>query len=165
MLKFNNFIQVTEYVKEGLLALRDANPGHYENISVVCTNSMEYIPNYFEKGQLSKIFFQFPDAHIKEKNRQRRVISLQLLDEYAYALEVGGIAYTIRDVELGDWTRSLARRITLCSQLFWKKNLMQDSVVRLLSSATEEGQKVARNGSQTFRAVYRRKSEGELPPA
>ncbi|CAF1716276.1 unnamed protein product, partial [Brassica napus] len=48
--------KVTEYVKERILALRKTSSGggEYENISVVRTNSMKYVPNYFEKGQLSK---------------------------------------------------------------------------------------------------------------
>ena len=48
--------KVTEYVKELILALRKTSSGggEYENISVVRTNSMKYVPNYFEKGQLSK---------------------------------------------------------------------------------------------------------------
>lgn len=80
--------KVTEYVKERILALRTANPGQYQNISVVRTNSMKYIPNYFEKGQLTKMFFLFPDPHFKEKNHRRRVISQHLLDEYAYAYAI-----------------------------------------------------------------------------
>lgn len=58
-------IQVTEYVKERVLALRASNPGQYDNISVVRTNSMKYIPNYFGKAQLSKMFFLFPDRSIR----------------------------------------------------------------------------------------------------
>ena len=99
--------KVTEYVKERILALRTSNPGQYQNISVVRTNSMKYIHNYFEKRQLKKMFFLFPDPHFKEKNHRRRVISPYLLDEYAYALAVGGIIYTIADVEeLGEWMKS-----------------------------------------------------------
>lgn len=148
--------KVTEYVKERILALRVANPGQYENISVVRTNSMKYIPNYFSKSQLSKMFFLFPDPHFKEKNHRRRVISPHLLDEYAYTLEVGGIMYTITDVEeLGDWMRSCLEGHPLFEAVA-EEELGNDPVVKLLTSATEEGQKVARNGGQTFRAVYRR---------
>eukprot|EP00262_Sarcandra_glabra_P018576 TRINITY_DN6714_c0_g1_i1.p1 TRINITY_DN6714_c0_g1~~TRINITY_DN6714_c0_g1_i1.p1 ORF type:complete len:270 (+),score=53.67 TRINITY_DN6714_c0_g1_i1:158-967(+) len=148
--------KVTEYVKERILALRVRNSGQYQNISVVRTNSMKYIPNFFEKGQLSKMFFLFPDPHFKEKNHRRRVISLHLLDEYAYTLEVGGIIYTITDVEeLGEWMKFCLE----CHPLFEaveESELKADPVVKLLCSATEEGQKVARNGGQTFQAVYRR---------
>ncbi|XP_045804504.1 tRNA (guanine-N(7)-)-methyltransferase [Trifolium pratense] len=148
--------KVSEYVKERILSLRVANPGQYQNISVVRTNSMKYIPNHFEKAQLSKMFFLFPDPHFKEKNHRRRVISPFLLDEYAFVLEVGGIIYTITDVEeLGDWMKTCLENHPLFEPLT-EKELEADPAVKLLSSATEEGQKVARNDGQTFQAVYRR---------
>ncbi|KAG5034327.1 hypothetical protein JHK87_009237 [Glycine soja] len=148
--------KVTEYVKERISSLRVANPGQYQNVSVVRTNSMKYIPNYFEKGTLSKMFFLFPDPHFKEKNHRRRVISPFLLDEYAYVLEVGGIIYTISDVEeLGDWMKFCLENHPMFEALT-EKELEADPVVKLLSSATEEGQKVARNEGQTFQAVFRR---------
>ncbi|KAM1089155.1 hypothetical protein ACFX19_017173 [Malus domestica] len=122
--------KVTEYVKERILALR--------------------------KGQLSKMFFLFPDPHFKEKNHRRRVISPFLLDEYAYVLEGGGIIYTIADVEeLGDWMKACLENHPMFEALT-DEELKADPVTKLLSSATEEGQKVDRNGGQTFRAVYRR---------
>nr|GLL39399.1 tRNA (guanine-N(7)-)-methyltransferase [Ipomoea trifida] len=148
--------KVTEYVKERIVALRANNPGQYENISVVRTNSMKYIPNYFEKAQLKKMFFLFPDPHFKEKNHRRRVISPHLLDEYAYALAVGGIIYTITDVdELGEWMKSCLEDHPLFEALS-NEELEADPAVKLLTTATEEGQKVARNDGQTFQAVYRR---------
>ncbi|CAA2998642.1 tRNA (guanine-N(7)-)-methyltransferase [Olea europaea subsp. europaea] len=133
--------KVTEYVKERILALRASNPGQYENISVVRTNSMKYIPNYFEKGQLTKMFFLFPDPHFKEKNHRRRVINLHLLDEYAYVLREGGIIYTMTDVEeLGVWMNSCLKGHPLFEAVT-KEELEADPVVKLLSTATEEGQK------------------------
>ncbi|KAF8723581.1 hypothetical protein HU200_021536 [Digitaria exilis] len=149
-------LKVTEYVKERILALRASNPGQYDNISVVRTNSMKYIPNYFRKAQLTKMFFLFPDPHFKEKNHRRRVISMQLLDEYAYVMEVGGIIYTITDVEeLGEWMRSCLEKHPLFEAVP-EEEIKADPVVKLLSTATEESQKVARNGGQTFHAIFRR---------
>ncbi|MCE3215830.1 hypothetical protein HAX54_003664 [Datura stramonium] len=53
--------EVTEY--EGAdFRLRTTNPGQYQNISVVRTNSMKYIPNYFEKGQFEKDVFLVPGS-------------------------------------------------------------------------------------------------------
>ena len=56
---------------------------------------MRYLPNYFRKGQLEKIFFCFPDPHFKAKNHRRRIISLALLSDYAHFLRPGGRLYTI----------------------------------------------------------------------
>ena len=49
----------TEYVHERILALRQQHPGQYRNASVVRTNAMKFLTNYFHKGQLTKLFFLF----------------------------------------------------------------------------------------------------------
>jgi tRNA (guanine-N7-)-methyltransferase len=48
--------------------MRNENPGKYENIWVEQSNAMKYLPHYFKKGQLEKIFFMFPDPQFKNKN-------------------------------------------------------------------------------------------------
>eukprot|EP00245_Coleochaete_scutata_P007142 TRINITY_DN22243_c0_g1_i1.p1 TRINITY_DN22243_c0_g1~~TRINITY_DN22243_c0_g1_i1.p1 ORF type:complete len:323 (-),score=70.12 TRINITY_DN22243_c0_g1_i1:47-1015(-) len=148
--------KVSEYVKQRIDGLRMNHPGQYGNITVLRTNAMKYLPNYFEKGQLTKMFFLFPDPHFKEKNHRRRIITQALLAEYAYIMAVGGILYTITDVEeLHQWMASnidahpLFRRLT-------ETELADDVAAGLLISATEEGQKVERNQGKTFKAVYRR---------
>ena len=57
--------QVSEYVKERIAALRREQPGSYGNIACGRTNAMKYLPNYFRRGQLEKMFFLFPDPHFK----------------------------------------------------------------------------------------------------
>eukprot|EP00879_Flechtneria_rotunda_P021825 GHRR01023014.1.p4 GENE.GHRR01023014.1~~GHRR01023014.1.p4 ORF type:complete len:102 (+),score=36.74 GHRR01023014.1:617-922(+) len=42
------------------VCLRREHPGQYQNISVLRTNGMKCLPNYFRKGQLEKLFFLFP---------------------------------------------------------------------------------------------------------
>ncbi|XP_039161190.1 tRNA (guanine-N(7)-)-methyltransferase-like [Eucalyptus grandis] len=102
------------------------------------------------------MFFLFPDHHFKEKNHCRRVISPHLLDEYAYSLAIGGINYTITEVEeLGEWMKDCLENHPMFEALT-DEELMNDPVVKLLTSATEEGQNVARNGGQTFQAICRR---------
>ncbi|GLJ40284.1 hypothetical protein SUGI_0827720 [Cryptomeria japonica] len=116
----------------------------------------KFLPNYFDKGQLQKMFFLFPDPHFKEKNHRRRVITVPLLAEYAYAMAVGGILYTITDVEeLGEWMKGCLDAHPLFEEV-GQEELKIDPVVKLLTTATEEGQKVARNEGQTFQAIYRR---------
>ncbi|CAN8010557.1 unnamed protein product, partial [Ixodes pacificus] len=54
--------------------------------------------------QLSKMFFLFPDPHFKKQKHKWRIISRQLLAEYAYVLRIQGLLYTITDVrELHEW--------------------------------------------------------------
>lgn len=78
---------VTKYVHDRILAHRqhqsnlpstssEVLPGKYENVSVIRANSMKHMPNFFEKGQLKKIFFLFPDPHFKVKKQKARIITL-----------------------------------------------------------------------------------------
>ena len=49
-----------------------------ENVWAVHNNAMRFLPNFVEKGQLTKIFFCFPDPHFKRKNHRKRIISQAL---------------------------------------------------------------------------------------
>ena len=96
--------KVVEYVRLRIAALRKENPGQYGNVAALKTNAMRYLPNFFRKGQLTKLFFCFPDPHFKTKNHRRRIVSPNLLHEYAYILAEGALLYTVTDVkELHDW--------------------------------------------------------------
>jgi tRNA (guanine-N7-)-methyltransferase len=67
--------KVTNFVSEKIKTLR-INTGHreYNNISVIRTNTMKLLLNYFYKEQLDKIFFCFPDPHFKKYNHRKRII-------------------------------------------------------------------------------------------
>ena len=70
-------------------------------------------------------------------------------------LRVGGIIWTIRGVkELEEWMNACSEGHPMFVALT-QKELEADSVVKLLSSAAEEGQKVSLTGGQTFQAIYR----------
>lgn len=148
--------KVTEYVKERILALQHEEPQTYSNVACVRTNAMKFLPNYFRKGQLQKLFFLFPDPHFKAANHRRRIIQTPLLAEYAYVLGIGGLLYTISDVqELGEWMDRKMGGHPLFEKVS-DDELDVDPVAGLLQEGTEEGQKVARNSGSVWRAVYRR---------
>lgn len=149
-------VKVSDYVQDRIKALRSQNPGRYENIACLRTNAMKYLPNYFCKGQLSKMFFLFPDPHFKKQKHKWRIISPQLLAEYAYVLRVGGIAYTITDVkELHEWMIQHFAEHPLFD-IIPNEELTNDCVVQKLYDSTEEGKKVTRNSGNKYLAVFRR---------
>lgn len=149
--------KVSAYVRERIAALRHEQPGRYGNASVMRTNAMKYLPNYFAKGQLQKMFFLFPDPHFKTANHRRRIINTHLLTEYAHLLAPGAWLYTITDVpELGEWMRSKLESHPLFERVS-DEELAADPAAGLLDKSSEEGLKVARNGGATFVNVYRRK--------
>lgn len=86
-------MKVSEYVQERIESLRKLHPGQYENIACVRANSMKNLVNYFHKGQLTKMFFLFPDPHFKKSKHKRRIINPSNLSEYAYLMAKGVSAY------------------------------------------------------------------------
>jgi len=154
-------VKVSDYVMDRISALRHkhSHTGQYNNIACVRTNAMKYLPNYFSKAQLSKMFFLFPDPHFKKTKHKWRIISTTLLAEYAYVLRPGGLVYTITDVkEVHDW---MVEHFTL-HPLFTRlpqQELDDDPVVGMIVNSTEEGQKVTRNNGKKWTAVFRRNFE------
>ncbi|KAG8990192.1 tRNA (guanine-N(7)-)-methyltransferase (tRNA(m7G46)-methyltransferase) [Tulasnella sp. 427] len=141
---------------EAYLATKEAAPGGYQNVSVIRANAMKFLPNFFEKAQLSKIFFLFPDPHFKARKHKARIISQTLLAEYAYVLRPGGIVYTITDVEgLHLWMVQHLDAFPLFQRIP-DDDLTDDPVVEHVRNATEEGKKVERNKGQKYLACYRR---------
>ena len=149
-------VKVSDYVKDRITALRQEYPGRYQNIACIRTNAMKYLPNYFKKGQLSKMFFLFPDPHFKKTKHKWRIISTTLLAEYAYVMAVGGVVYTITDVkQLHDWMVEHFVEFPLFERVT-DEDLKGDLVVPKLYESTEEGQKVSRNKGAKYLAVFRR---------
>ncbi|XP_066260055.1 tRNA (guanine-N(7)-)-methyltransferase [Euwallacea similis] len=149
-------VKVSDYVMDRIAALRSQNPSEYQNIACLRSNAMKYLPNFFRKGQLSKMFFLYPDPHFKKAKHKWRIINKCLLAEYAYVLREGGIVYTMTDVkDLHEWMKQHFQE----HPLFQKVNeddLIDDPIVDKLYSSTEEGQKVTRNNGEKFLAVFRR---------
>ncbi|MCL4144264.1 UNVERIFIED_CONTAM: hypothetical protein GTU68_051774 [Idotea baltica] len=84
-------VKVSDYVMDRISTLRESakDTGGYQNIACIRTNAMKYLPNYFSKGQLSKMFFLFPDPHFKRSKHKWRIINQTLLAEYAFVLRQG----------------------------------------------------------------------------
>lgn len=155
-------VQVTQYVEDRIIALREKFKGNYQNIAVIRGNAMKFLPNFFKKGQLEKMFFCFPDPHFKQRKHKARIITTTLLSEYAYALQEGGIIYTITDVEdLHNWMVEHLEEHPLFERLSkeWEDN---DKCVEIMYNSTEEGQKVSRNKGNKWVACYIRKPTPDI---
>ncbi|XP_046681053.1 tRNA (guanine-N(7)-)-methyltransferase-like [Homalodisca vitripennis] len=149
-------VKVSDYVMDRIAALRSQHEGQYQNIACVRTNAMKYLPNYFHKGQLKKMFFLYPDPHFKKAKHKWRIINTTLLAEYAYVLAEGGRVYTVTDVQdLHEWMVKHLSEHPLFRQLS-QDQLDEDPVVAKILDSTEEGQKVTRNHGDKFLAVFER---------
>ena len=155
------------------LFVREQEPSCYDNAAVLRTNSMRYLPNYFAKGSLAKLFFCFPDPHFKVKNHRRRIVSDHLLAEYAFVLQAGGRLYCITDVEeLHRWHAAKGRTHSSFRCLGSSDDdgggaalAGQDPAVGAMVNTTEEGAKVARAGSSKYWVVFERVSDEEAADA
>ncbi|XP_011499341.1 PREDICTED: tRNA (guanine-N(7)-)-methyltransferase isoform X2 [Ceratosolen solmsi marchali] len=155
-------VKVSDYVIDRIAALRSQFPDQYQNIACIRTNTMKYLPNYFYKGQLKKMFFLYPDPHFKKAKHKWRIINKSLLAEYAYVLAENAIVYTMTDVkDLHEW---MVQHLTV-HPLFLRipiEQLTSDPIIEKLYESTEEGQKVTRNNGDKFLAVFRRISDPYL---
>ncbi|KAG9248737.1 hypothetical protein BJ878DRAFT_487025 [Calycina marina] len=150
--------QVAEYVQERVKALRVQNSGTelYQNAGCVRANTMKFLPNFFNKSQLSKIFLCFPDPHFKARKHKARIVSTTLNSEYAYVVRPGGIVYTITDVEdLHNWMVSHFDA-HLSFERVSEEEQEADKCVAIMRTETEEGKKVERNKGKKFVALFRR---------
>ncbi|XP_072214123.1 tRNA (guanine-N(7)-)-methyltransferase [Excalfactoria chinensis] len=154
-------VKVWDFTRERIRALRAAHPGRYRNVACVRANAMKHLPHLFRKGQLSKMFFLFPDPHFKRTKHRWRIVSTALLADYGYVLRPGGLVYTITDVlEVHQWMLQHFRAHPLFQEVP-PDELAADPVLPLLASSTEEGRKVQRSGGAAFPAVFRRVAEPE----
>ncbi|KAL8970890.1 MAG: hypothetical protein Q9197_003567 [Variospora fuerteventurae] len=157
--------QVTEFVQDRIRALRkqNAEDGLYQNIACLRANSMKFLPNFFKKAQLKKIFLCFPDPHFKARKHKARIVSLTLNSEYAFVMQPGGIVYTITDVEdLHTWmVRHFDEHLSF--EKVTKEEEAEDECVKTMMVETEEGKKVARNKGEKFVACFRRLEDPPWP--
>ncbi|RKP02077.1 hypothetical protein CXG81DRAFT_11191 [Caulochytrium protostelioides] len=166
--------KVEEYVKQRIDGLREqgcekglapTSAGSYQNISVLRSNAMKFLPHFFAKGQMEKLFFLFPDPHFKKKKHKARIITPQLLAEYAFLLKEGGLLYIATDVRaLFDWMVTHIDKHPLFQRLD-QAAIDADPCVRCVLEETEEGKKVARNAGDKFMLVYRRLPTAEVAAA
>lgn len=159
---------VTEYVQEKVKAMRQqatsaGDSASYQNISCLRANSMKFMPNFFTKAQLNKIFLCFPDPHFKARKHKARIVSATLTAEYAYVVRPGGIVYTITDVQdLHEWMAGHFDSCALFERL-GDDEAELDPCVSLMRVETEEGKKVERNQGKKFVACFRRLEDPPWP--
>ncbi|KAF2034820.1 hypothetical protein EK21DRAFT_107450 [Setomelanomma holmii] len=164
---------VTEYVQEKIRALRvqNASTNGYQNVSCIRANTMKFLPNFFQKAQLAKIFLCFPDPHFKQRKHKARIVSYTLNSEYAYVLRPGGVVYTITDVrDLHEWMKehfekhpSFERVENEFEDGEGEDGTGMDECVKIMRTETEEGKKVERNKGMKFVACFRRVEDPAWP--
>lgn len=139
-------------------------PGGYENIACVRANAMKFLPNFFRRGQLSRVFICFPDPHFKARKHKARIVSAALVAEYAYVLRPGGWVYTITDVQdLHDWMVRKFEEGGGGFERVGEEEVAADECAGVMLRETEEGKKVERNRGVKLVACFRRLADPPWP--
>lgn len=129
--------------------------GLTQNIAVQWANTMRTLMRYIRAHTIEKIFVLFPDPHFKKKKLKWRIISQQLLDEYAYIMKGGARFYLVTDVRhYFEYAVPILENHPLFERV---QDLDSDPCVNVAKTATEESNKVTENGGQKFCAVFQRK--------
>lgn len=105
-------VKVSDYVQDRIKALRSQHPNNskYGNVACIRSNAMKFLPNFFHKAQLEKMFFLYPDPHFKRAKYKWRIVNYQLLAEYAYVLRVGvsrEIIYDLLNYDFFIWIHQI----------------------------------------------------------
>lgn len=144
-----------EYVRTKLADWRKTEKG-LDRVGVLAVNCMKHLPNYFRKGQLQRMYFLYADPHFKKSNWDRRIISINLLDVYAYFIAVGGTIYTVTDVEdLHKWEADALDRHPLFRRAT-AEEIQQDPTIPIMLDCTNDAQKAKREGRGQWYTVHKR---------
>jgi len=148
--------RVEQFCEERTKQLRQEFPGSYNNIWFLRTNVMKFLVHYFEKASVEKMFFCYPDPHFKKKKHRQRIISAQLLAEYAYVLKPQALVYVVTDVEeLFNWMVPRFEDHPLFERQS-KEKTENDPVTTFVRDQTDEAARVVKNKGNKYYAVFRR---------
>ena len=129
---------------------------HYNNTWVMQGNTMKYLPNFFEKGQLKRLSFCYPDPHFKKKNIRRRVIQEALTHEYAYVMADGGLLYTVTDVkDLADWMQMHLDKSPLFERLT-DAEVEADPFIKYVAHSSEDAIRTEKKNLGKHYAIHRK---------
>ena len=69
-LRVEHVSRSTSFVLTLKQAARSGNDKDFQNIALIRTNAMKYLTIFFEKAQLKKLFFLFPDPQFKRRGKK-----------------------------------------------------------------------------------------------
>lgn len=84
-----HYIGIERYSSVLLRALQKMELHPLDNLKFICI-SAEYLPDFFEKNEVAKIYLNFSDPWPKDRHAKRRLTSRQYLERYDQVLAPSG---------------------------------------------------------------------------
>ncbi len=124
-----------------------------DNCSVIRTNALLFLPNYFQPNSIKKIFVLFPDPHFKKRKQKGRMICRQMMNVFKYLLCDEGELYISTDVK--DLFDDMCEVVSSSGLYAEQKNLTEDPLYELCYKGTDEANRAGLKTGTTFGKVYR----------
>lgn len=130
---------------------------NYKNVGVIKTNALLFLPNFFEKGTLKKIFVLFPDPHFKKRKQKGRVICPQMMNILEYILEDTGRLYISTDVK--ELYADMIQTVLDCDffELMSESESIKDDLFEMTYKNTDEALRAGVKSGHTFGAIFVKK--------
>lgn len=120
------------------------------NCSVVKTNGLLFLVNFFKAASLRKIFILFPDPHFKKRKQKGRMVCKQTINIFEYLLEDRGRVYISTDVsELFEYMCG-----TFDESSAFRKIEDDDELFRMSYKDTDEAHRAGVKSGKTFGRIY-----------
>jgi tRNA (guanine-N7-)-methyltransferase len=123
------------------------------NCSVLKTNALLFLPNFFRPGSLKKIFVLFPDPHFKKRKQKGRIICKQMMQIFKYILEQDGQLYISTDVS--DLFKDMCEVIEGSGCFKEQAAPEDDPLFDLCYNGTDEAGRAGIKSGHTFGKIYR----------
>lgn len=124
-----------------------------DNCSVIRTNGLLLLQNYFKKQSLKKIFVLFPDPHFKKKKQKGRIICRQMMNIFKYLLDPEGELYISTDVKaLFD---DMCKIIEDSGLFELQTKYMDDPLFELCLKGTDEAGRAGVKTGASYGRVYK----------
>lgn len=147
--------KVAEYVNKKICAYRK-NENTCSNAAVIHTNAMLFLPNFFQKHSLEKVFVLFPDPQFKKRKHKARIVSRQMAHVYSYLLRYGGKLYISTDIrEFFDFMVH-AMEINGSFTMLAKKECENDELYLPTYEGTDEAKRAALKSGRSYATIFRR---------
>ena len=153
------YIGCDRYASVLIKAIRKVEDDPLPNITFICANA-EDLPDFFEQGEIDRIYLNFSDPWPKARHAKRRLTSGNHLDLYADLLLPGNtIEFKTDNVDLFDFSVDEITEHPRFDLLAETRDLHRDPIMNEGNVTTEYEQKFSAMGHPICKLVARRLPE------
>ncbi len=149
-----NYVGIEKYSSVLLRAIQKMEEKPLPNVKFIRMEA-EYILQYFEKGEIDRIYLNFSDPWPKDRHAKRRLPSREFLDRYRILLKPDGYLefktdnrdlfdFAVQETESANW-----EILKISYDLHHDEGMMKENVM------TEYEEKFSSKGNPIFKYVIR----------